>query len=83
MIYRNVEKSLLEITSLQQTLVSHLTSQDEMITQLVADAENTQTNVTKGNRELKRASERKSVARLVFYATAGLCASLVVWDAIF
>ncbi|KAI5305579.1 eukaryotic translation initiation factor 3 subunit A [Ascosphaera pollenicola] len=80
---QNVEKSLLEITSLQQTLVSHLTTQDEMITQLVADAGNTQTNVTKGNRELKRASERKSVARWVFYGTAGLCASLVVWDAIF
>ncbi|KAI5307296.1 hypothetical protein KEM56_000580 [Ascosphaera pollenicola] len=80
---QNVERSLLEITSLQQSLVSHLTTQDEMITQLVADAGNTQTNVTKGNRELKRASERSSVARWFFYSTAGLCASLVVWDAIF
>ncbi|KAI5283381.1 hypothetical protein KEM52_003397 [Ascosphaera acerosa] len=80
---RQAEKSLIEISSLQQTLVSHLTTQDEYITQLATDAENTQANVKQGNRELARAAERRSVARLVFYATVGLCASLVAWDAIF
>lgn len=78
-----VEKSLLEISSLQQTLVGHLSVQGEMIGNLVADAVNTDENVRKGNRELKKASERGSTARLVFYATAGFCSFLVVWDLIF
>ncbi|KIW32763.1 hypothetical protein, variant [Cladophialophora immunda] len=78
-----VEKSLMEIGSLQQTLVGHLSVQGEMIDTLVQDAANTDENVRKGNRELKRASERGSTARLVFYATVGFCSFLVVWDFIF
>ncbi|EXJ90353.1 hypothetical protein A1O1_03452 [Capronia coronata CBS 617.96] len=78
-----VEKSLMEISSLQQTLVGHLSVQGEMIGSLVTDAANTDENVRKGNRELKRASERGSTARLVFYATVGFCSFLVVWDLIF
>ncbi|OCT51131.1 putative SNARE protein (Ufe1) [Cladophialophora carrionii] len=78
-----VEKSLMEIGSLQQTLVGHLSVQGEMIDTLVQDAMNTDENVRKGNRELKRASERGSTARLVFYATVGFCSFLVVWDLIF
>lgn len=79
----HVEKSLMEISSLQQTLVGHLSVQGEMIGNLVTDAVNTDENVRKGNRELKRASERGSTARLVFYATVGFCFFLVVWDLIF
>ena len=78
-----VEKSLMEIGSLQQTLVGHLSVQGEMIETLVLDAMNTDENVRKGNRELKKASERGSTARLVFFATAGFCSFLVVWDLIF
>ncbi|KIX02284.1 uncharacterized protein Z518_08223 [Rhinocladiella mackenziei CBS 650.93] len=78
-----VEKSLMEISSLQQTLVGHLSVQGEMIGNLVTDAANTDENVRKGNRELKKASERGSTARLVFYATAGFCSFLVIWDLIF
>lgn len=78
-----VEKSLLEIGSLQRTLVGHLGVQGEMIEQLVQDAATTDENVRKGNKELKKASERSSTARLVFYATAGFCSFLVVWDLIF
>lgn len=78
-----VEKSLMEISSLQQTLVGHLNVQGEMIGGLVTDAASTDENVRKGNRELKKASERGSTARLVFYATAGFCSFLVVWDLIF
>jgi t-SNARE complex subunit (syntaxin) len=80
---RNAEKSLLEISSLQQTLVSHLSTQGEFISQLVTDASTTAENVGKGNKELKRANERKSTAQMVFWCTAGLCAWLVIWDAIF
>ncbi|KAI5308829.1 hypothetical protein KEM55_004758 [Ascosphaera atra] len=80
---QNAEKSLLDISELQQTIVSHLSTQEEYINQLVTDASNTQTNVTQGNRELKHASERRSVARLVFWSTVGFCTWLIVWDAIF
>lgn len=82
-INRTAEKSLLEISSLQQTLVAHLATQEEHIDQLVADAANTQTNIGQGNRELKRAAESRSAAQAVFWGTVGLCSGLVVWDLIF
>ncbi|KAL4807253.1 snare-complex protein syntaxin-18 N-terminus-domain-containing protein [Aspergillus unguis] len=80
---QNAEKSLLEISSLQQTLVSHLSTQEEYIGMMVADASNTETNIGQGNKELKRASERRSTAQAVFWGTVGLCTWLVVWDLIF
>ncbi|KAJ6108457.1 hypothetical protein N7523_009780 [Penicillium sp. IBT 18751x] len=80
---QNAEKSLIEISSLQETLVTHLATQEEYISQLVSDVDTTQTNVGRGNRELKRATERKSTAQAVFWGTVGLCTTLVVWDLIF
>lgn len=79
------EKSLLEISSLQSTLLTHLSTQGEMIEQLVQDAQGTGDDVRKGNRELKRAGERwgKGLARGVFWGTVGLCGFLVVWDLVF
>jgi t-SNARE complex subunit (syntaxin) len=73
----------LEISSLQQTLVGHLSTQEEYVNQLVTDAQATSENIGKGNKELKRATERKSTAQMVFWGTVGLCTWLVVWDAIF
>lgn len=81
--FRNAEKSLLEISSLQETLVSHLATQEEHISQLISDVDTTQTNVGQGNRELKRATERRSTAQAVFWGTVGLCTWLVVWDLVF
>ncbi|KAF7586879.1 hypothetical protein BBP40_008208 [Aspergillus hancockii] len=80
---QNAEKSLLEISSLQQTLVSHLATQEEYIGQLIMDVGTTDTNIGRGNKELKRASERRSTAQAVFWGTVGLCTSLIVWDLIF
>ncbi|KAL2872513.1 uncharacterized protein BJX67DRAFT_369160 [Aspergillus lucknowensis] len=80
---QNAEKSLLEISSLQQTLVTHLSTQEEYIGQLVSDAANTETNIGRGNKELKRATERRSAAQAVFWGTVGLCTWLVVWDLVF
>jgi hypothetical protein len=74
------EKSLLEISSLQETLVGHLSTQGEMIEQLVTDVANTDENLRKGNTELKRASERSSTAKTFFWSSAVLCAFLVIWD---
>ncbi|KAJ5814231.1 SNARE-complex protein Syntaxin-18 N-terminal [Penicillium pulvis] len=80
---QNAEKSLIEISSLQSTLVSHLSTQEEYISQLVSDADTTNTNVGRGNKELKRANERRSTAQAVFWGTVGLCTWLVVWDLVF
>ncbi|PGH27369.1 hypothetical protein AJ80_00847 [Polytolypa hystricis UAMH7299] len=80
---QNAEKSLLEISSLQQTLVTHLGTQEDYINQLVTDALSTQTNVGRGNQELKRAAERRGTAQAVFWGTVCLCTWLVVWDAVF
>ncbi|KAK4552328.1 hypothetical protein LTR86_010499 [Recurvomyces mirabilis] len=77
------EKSILEISELQSTLVSNLQMQSEHIDQLVQDSYMTSENLGKGNTELKRASERRSTAQGIFYATCGFCAFLVVWDLVF
>jgi hypothetical protein len=77
------EKSLLEISSLQQTLLSHLTVQGEQIGSLVENAEQTGEDLKRGNKELKRAGERGSTAKMVFWGTTGLCGFLIVWDLIF
>lgn len=77
------EKSLLEISSLQQTLVGHLTTQGEMVEQLVTDVMNTDENLRRGNKELRRASERSSTAKSFFWGSVGLCVFLVGWDLVF
>ncbi|GIJ98740.1 hypothetical protein Aspvir_000860 [Aspergillus viridinutans] len=75
---QNAEKSLLEISSLQQTLVSHLSTQEEYIEQLVTDASTTTSNIGQGNKELKRATQQRSTAQAVFWGTVGLYALHVV-----
>ncbi|PSR75174.1 hypothetical protein BD289DRAFT_448044 [Coniella lustricola] len=78
---RAVESSLIEIAELQQMLVENLTVQSANIEQLVADSERTEENVGGGNKQLKKATQRKfSQARLTFYAASVLCTFLVVWD---
>lgn len=77
------EKSLLDISSLQQTLLSHLTVQGEQIGTLVENAAQTGEDLKRGNKELKRASERSSTAKAVFWGTAGLCGFLICWDLVF
>ena len=77
------ERSLLEISELQSQLVANLEVQGAQVEQLVSDGLQTAENVGGGNKQLKKASERRSVARGVFWATVGLCGGLVVWDLIF
>lgn len=80
---KTVEKSLVEIAELQSMLVDNLVVQSANIEQLVADSERTEENVGGGNKQLKKATERKfSQARVTFYAASALCAFLVVWDLI-
>lgn len=80
---RTAQSSLLDISSLQTQLAQSLDIQSAHIQQLVTDSLNTSDNVASGNKELKKAAERRSAARDVFYATCGLCVTLVVWDLIF
>lgn len=79
-VQRLAEKSLLEISELQTTLASNLSIQAAHIDQLAEDSHLTTENVGSGNKELKKATERKSTARMVFYGTSMFCLTLVLWD---
>jgi syntaxin 18 len=79
-INRTAEKSLMEISELQTQLVNNLQMQSENIEQLEMDSLNTTENVGGGNKQLKKATQRKSTAKYVFYASCGLSLFLVVWD---
>ena len=74
---------MVEISELQTALAQNLETQSAHIDQLVADSLYTTDNIGGGNKELKRATERKSTARMVFYASCGLSLFLIVWDLIF
>ena len=82
-VSRTAERSLLDISELQSTLAANLEVQSAHIDQLVQDSHFVSENIGGGNKELKKASERKSTARMTFYGIAGLCTALVAWDAIF
>lgn len=77
---RGVEKSMLEISELQTTLSMNLNTQGAQIDQLIEDSLNTTENIGTGNKELKKASERRSMAKTVFWATCVGCGVAVVWD---
>ena len=79
---RTAEKSLIEISELQTLLVGNLATQSAHIEQLVTESEGTTENVGSGNKQLKEATKRPSAARYTFFASAGLCAFLIVWDLI-
>ena len=70
----------MEISELQTTLANNLTMQAAHIEQLVEDSYLTTENVGTGNKELKRATERRSTARMIFYGTSAFCLTLVLWD---
>jgi hypothetical protein len=78
--YRTAESSLIEIAELQNLLVSNLATQSAHIDQLVADSFETTEGIGKGNKELKKSAARSSPARYTFFAAAGLCTVLVLWD---
>ncbi|GAB7366777.1 hypothetical protein MBLNU230_g0730t1 [Neophaeotheca triangularis] len=80
---RAAERSILEISELHGTLHANLAQQSEHIEQLVQDSYSTTENVGGGNKELKRASERRSTAKLIFWSTVGFCSTLVIWDLVF
>jgi syntaxin 18 len=80
---RTAERSLIEISELQTTLVSNLAVQSAHIEQLVQDSHLTEENVGGGNKELKRATERRSTAQAVFWSTVAFCGVVIVMDLVF
>ena len=77
---RATEKSLVEISERQTTLANNLSVQAAHIDQLVQDSFSTTENVGSGNKELKRATERRSTAQAGFWGTCVFCTTLVLWD---
>lgn len=77
---RTAEKSLIEISEMQTQLASNLASQSVFIDQLVADSITTVENLEKGNKQLKEASERSSMASSFFYGAIGFSLLVITYD---
>lgn len=76
------EQSLLEISQLQSTLITHLATQSEMIDQLYDEAIDTVADLDRANTQLKRARERGKEGRmglLVFLVVASLALLFLDW----
>ncbi|TGZ83418.1 hypothetical protein EX30DRAFT_339596 [Ascodesmis nigricans] len=74
------EKSLVEISELQTKLVAQLSEQRSFIDHLMQDSMETEENVSKGNKQLKKAAEKLSMARSAFFASAIFSSVVIVWD---
>ncbi|KAI9842723.1 MAG: hypothetical protein M1838_003003 [Thelocarpon superellum] len=77
---RTAERSLVEISELQTVLANNLATQSAHIDQMVADSLHTTENVGGGNKQLKKAAERASTAKYVFYGSCAFSIFLVVYD---
>jgi syntaxin 18 len=77
---RSAESSLLEISELQTQLATNLAYQNVHIDNLMQDSMQTQENLARGNKELKKAAEQSSVARTAFLATVVFSSVVFVWD---
>jgi syntaxin 18 len=77
---RTAESSLLEISELQTQLATNLATQNVHIDNLILDSLATAENIERGNKELKKASEKTSIARSAFFGTVMFCSVVFVWD---
>ncbi|PUU74989.1 hypothetical protein B9Z19DRAFT_996654 [Tuber borchii] len=77
---RSAEKSLIEISSLQIQLATNLATQNAHIDNLVADSMFTSENVQRGNKELKKAGEKISIARSAFWGAVAFSGVVFIWD---
>ena len=78
--YRTAESSLLEISELQTQLATNLATQNVHIDNLVMDSLATTENIQRGNKELKKASEKVSIAQSAFFGAAVFCGVVFIWD---
>jgi syntaxin 18 len=79
-VHSTAESSLLEISELQTQLATNLVTQNVHIDNLIMDSLATTENIQRGNKELKKASERTSIARSAFFGTVVFCSVVFVWD---
>lgn len=77
---RTAEKSLIEISELQQQIADNLTVQSAHIDQLVETSYNTVEDIKGGNKELTKATQKARPAKYTFYVACGLSALFIVWD---
>jgi len=79
---KQAQSSLLDISALQAELVVQLTRQTEMIDTLYDEAIASQTEVEKGNEQLRKARERARSSRkwiLFFILFATFCLLFLHW----
>ena len=79
-IFSTAESSLLEISELQTQLATNLATQSVHIENLVTDSLSTAEDVERGNKELKKASEKARMARSAFLGTLMFSSVVFVWD---
>ncbi|KAI5784620.1 hypothetical protein EDC01DRAFT_662738 [Geopyxis carbonaria] len=77
---RTAESSLLEISELQTQLAMNLVHQNVHIDNLMQDSMATEDNMQRGNKELKKAAEKASLARTAFFASVGFASVVFIWD---
>ena len=80
---RTAHQALTEISEINTQIIMNLAVQSESIQHMDMESLQTTENIGGGNKQLKKATERKSTARMVFWATCGLCGFLVTWDLVF
>jgi syntaxin 18 len=54
--------------------------QNVHIDNLIMDSLSTTENIERGNKELKKAAEKTSIARSAFFGTVVFCGVVFVWD---
>lgn len=70
----------MEISELQTQLATNLAYQNVHIDNLMQDSMQTEENLARGNKELRKASEKSSVARSAFMVTLVFSGVVFVWD---
>lgn len=61
-------------------MAANLATQNAHIDNLVMDSLATTDNIERGNKELRKASEKASVARSAFFGTVVFCSVVFIWD---
>jgi syntaxin 18 len=78
---RSAEKSMYEISQLQTDLANHLTTQNEMIENLLENAFQTSEDVTAANQQLTSAGKRNRIAsKIIIYASVIIGLLLLFYD---
>lgn len=79
---KSAEKSMYEISQLQSELATHLSSQSDMIQNLLENASQTSADVTAANKQLTSSGQRNRLAsKIIIYTSVILALLLLFYDA--